>query len=730
MVARLWSNRMVQLWALALALAAAPCLAAPPAAGNLDKLDTSLKLIPSDAAFYASMLRIREQASAVRHSRAWAKLRELPVVQMGLSLYSMQASTPDSIAARIDATLQNPEFRKILELATDMVSDDVFIYGEQDCVDFLGLWQDVNVSMSYGPMLLQATGQAKDRAPNQLQASMVMSALAEHADQLKFPNLLIGFKLKSTELAKEELIKLETIGNLTLESTEKTKGRFKKTKVGSYDYLTFDFDGAMVPWDELPLDKLKGMELKAGDAQKVIDHLKKMKLVVALGTRENYLLVSIGSSLKCLEKLGQGKRLIDRPELKPLAKFVGRRLTGISYASAELSGNQQKAIDNLLGLLDKMLTHAKLGDDQKLRLRKDGQGLAEDLKALLPKIGARTGLGFLSDRGFESYQYAWGDFGRVDSSKPLSLLQHVGGNPIVGLVGRGKVTGKDYDLASKWAKTVYGYFRDFGMPNLSAADREKGQKFLDAAVPLLRRLDKANRDVLLPALADGQLALVLDDKLQSKHFLETLPSTKKAMPMVEPAIVVGVSDAKLLKQGLSEYRAVVNGLIDAVRHVEGSNVPKDVQVPPPQVTQSALGTIYSFPLPKAWGVDPTIVPNVAISDKVAALSISRKHSERLLKATPLAAGGVLGKAADRPLAIAIWLDWVALVNTATPWVDFGIEQAAATRGIDDDQTKMVADQVRAVLDVLKVMRFVSCECYLEKGVLVSHSLTEIHDLPR
>jgi hypothetical protein len=63
-------------------------------------------------------------------------------------------------------------------------------------------------------------------------------------------------------------------------------------------------------------------------------------------------------------------------------------------------------------------------------------------------------------------------------------------------------------------------------------------------------------------------------------------------------------------------------------------------------------------------------------------------------------------------------------------VDFGIEQAAATRGIDDDQTKMVADQVRAVLDVLKVMRFVSCECYLEKGVLVSHSLTEIHDLPR
>jgi hypothetical protein len=340
------------------------------------------------------------------------------------------------------------------------------------------------------------------------------------------------------------------------------------------------------------------------------------------------------------------------------------------------------------------------------------------------------GLKCLSDRGIEGYQYAWGDFGRVDSSKPLSLLEHVGGNPIVGLVGRGKITGKDYDLASKWAKTVYGYFKDFGMSSLPAAEREKGQKFLDAAVPLLRRLDKANRDVLLPALADGQLALVLDGKLQSKHFLATLPATEKALPMAEPAIVVGVSDAKLLKQGLSEYRAVVNGLIDAVRHVEGSNVPKDVQMPAPQVTQSALGTIYSFPLPKAWGVAPAIVPNLAVSDKVAALSISRKHSERLLKATPLAAGGVLSKAADRPLAIAIWLDWVALVNTATPWVDFGIEQAAASRGVDEDQKKMVADQVHTVLEVLKAMRFVSCECRLEKGLLVSHSLAEIHDLPR
>ena len=85
------------------------------------------------------------------------------------------------------------------------------------------------------------------------------------------PNLVVGFKLKNTDLAKEQLIKLETIGNILLESNEKTKGHFKKTKVGDHEYLVLELDGAMVPWDEMPMDKLKEMEAEEGDVQKIID---------------------------------------------------------------------------------------------------------------------------------------------------------------------------------------------------------------------------------------------------------------------------------------------------------------------------------------------------------------------------------------------------------------------------------------------------------------------------
>ena len=142
-------------------------------------------------------------------------------------------------------------------------------------------------------------------------------------------------------------------------------------------------------------------------------------------------------------------------------------------------------------------------------------------------------------------------------------------------------------MAVKWAKTAYGYFKEFGLPIMPEDDREKAEKFLEAALPLVERMDKANRELLIPALADGQVALVIDGKLTSKHFIESLPATEKPMPMIEPALVVGVSDAKLLKKGLGEYRAIINGLIDAVRQIEGANVPEDFQIPEPQVTEDS-----------------------------------------------------------------------------------------------------------------------------------------------
>ena len=270
------------------------------------------------------------------------------------------------------------------------------------------------------------TGQAAERRPRAIEAGAVISALAQTSKLIGVPNLVVGFKLKNTDLAKEELIKLEVFATMMLESLEQTKGHFKKTKVGDHEYLVLNLDGGMVPWDQIPLDKFKEMEAEEGDVQKIIDRLKESKLVVALGVRDNYLLLSIGPSLECLEKLGQGQRLIDRAEFKPLEKYVDKRLVSVGYVSQAMNrqvNGQKKNIDDLLAGRQRLARVGRTfrraeGADPQRRSRR----WPRTSRRMMPEAGAVMGLSFLADHGVEGYQYAWGGHGSLDGSQPLGLL--------------------------------------------------------------------------------------------------------------------------------------------------------------------------------------------------------------------------------------------------------------------------------------------------------------------
>ena len=144
------------------------------------------------------------------------------------------------------------------------------------------------------------------------------------------------------------------------------------------------------------------------------------------------------------------------------------------------------------------------------------------------------------------------------------------------------------------------------------------------------------------------------------------------MPFIEPALVVGVSNADLLKKAIGEFRGVYNDLIDLIG--KQNDVPQDVKAhiqqfkwPEAKVEQIASGSLYPYPLPEKWGVDKNIVPNAGLSNNVAVITLSTAQTDRLLKETPLKVGGLLAKT-DRPLAVAGWFDWSELIGAVTPWV--------------------------------------------------------------
>ena len=113
-----------------------------------------------------------------------------------------------------------------------MASNEMFVYGGDDFVDFLELLQDVAGAMRYGPAVLEATGKAKEMPRDQIPTRVMLSALSQHVDLIGVPSLVVGFKLKDADLAKEQLIKLEMLANMVFGMNPYTQGHFKKTKVG------------------------------------------------------------------------------------------------------------------------------------------------------------------------------------------------------------------------------------------------------------------------------------------------------------------------------------------------------------------------------------------------------------------------------------------------------------------------------------------------------------------
>ena len=61
--------------------------------------------------------------------------------------------------------------------------------------------------------------------------------------------------------------------------------------------------------------------------------------------------------------------------------------------------------------------------------------LAKEMTSRLSKPGAGMAFAFLSDRGQEGYDYDYGGSPGAAAAKPLAILDHLGGSPLIAVAG-------------------------------------------------------------------------------------------------------------------------------------------------------------------------------------------------------------------------------------------------------------------------------------------------------
>src|SRR5436305_12336028 len=132
-------------------LVGAVLVAAGPRARAQDegtRTETALSLIPADAAFFSTSLRLKEQVDLFLQSNAYKTLRSLPAVKTAVEKAKTDLDKAGGLGM-YKKFMEDKENQDLVNLLKEAVSQEVFIYGGKGWTDFISLAMRVNNAQSW-----------------------------------------------------------------------------------------------------------------------------------------------------------------------------------------------------------------------------------------------------------------------------------------------------------------------------------------------------------------------------------------------------------------------------------------------------------------------------------------------------------------------------------------------------------------------------------------------------
>jgi hypothetical protein len=739
-----------------LALVSLVALRQTASAAELSEQAKSLKVVPADAAYYSASLRLKEQFDIFLESNAYKRMMEIQLVQLakGQIEFQWQAQSLPGVKA-VREYIESDEGQQAIAVVKEMFADEMFVYGGNDMTEWLELLMEVSSMQSMARQDAAASGEEVD----DVLQNRLLELFESRSDEFGVPTVVLGFRIKDAEKATEQLDVIHGhLRKLLDDKQPELAAHLQRDQIAGHEFLTLRVDGSMIPWEKA---REQADDVSPEQFEKWRAVISKKTLAVAIGVIDEYVLVSIGESTDHLENFGQGESLAGHDAIKRLEEHAGERVVSISYLSeivAKSFSSPEKTVQDVANSVEEGLESAEIDEELRKKVVKDIQEL--DLSKFMPSPGETSAIVFLTDRGYEAFQYQTGDQPMMDSSKPLEILNHIGGSPLLFVASRSNDTVEDYDAAVKWLTKTAGHLEEIAQSKAEPDDWARYMEYRDRVIELLHRLNKANRELLYPALEKNEGAIVLDASAESKRWFAQMPESPKELPMLEIGIVAGVSDPEKLKEGVKEYVAVAKEAMELAHEINPEEVP-EIDLPKPEEREAegdGDGKLFVFDFPEEWGIDEQIAPTAALSDAAAVLSSMPSTAERLLASTEPEIDTSIDL--KRPAAMVMHFKFAELVQNVRPWIDYGLgvamgtikndppadeeegdeesdEDAEDEEGDEEEaaepnpiafQMGFVMPQFYQFLDVISAFRSATSITYEADGVWITHSETHIEDL--
>ena len=721
---------------LALTLVGA-CLLSAPAVQAADMRDhaASLKGVPQDAAFYAAWLKNAEQIEAVANSNAWKKFINIPLVQMGWYQAQSQWNYPDNDQViEFKDWFESESGQDIYHLVLEMLSDEVFVYGDKSLASVLDVTMQINSEISRTQF--QALRNFGTDDPIDMQETMrekLKAILDKYGDDLEVPTMVMGFRIQDKERAVRLLDLAETELRKLLEDANApdwVAEQLERRQVAGHDLLVLTVPGKLLPWGEMEEE----MEDTPEVFEKLHDLLYDQEIVISLGVVDNFVVMSVSDSLELYEELGQGDLLVDSPEFEKLNQHADQKVVTIGYVSEyfmQALASQELSFGDMEVMASGLISMAGVDEERMEAIDKDLSEAFECILDFLPEPGAVAGVSFLTDRGMESYTYNWGEMPPTVDPKPLTLVDHVGADSLGWVISSTKQVPGAYETCIDYCVRGFKHFEAIAEEKASINDWEEYTAVRDQVLPLLKQLDDANRDCLIPGFGNGQSALVLDASIATDQWCDFMSPADNELALPTLALVSTVEDSNLVMKGMLVYLEVLQKGIDKAHEANPDEVP-DVQIPMPAASGTSTGTIFAYNQLQDLGASELVAPNAGINDSTLVLSMLPKLTEKLLDGSRPELDGPVATF-DRPLASASHFNIAKSIDVLKPWIDYGIQMAVEQAEVEERGNitmvvGMAKPMVDQMLDALKVFDNVTTVTYKEDDTWVTHGELRIIDL--
>jgi len=639
---------------VAFGLSVAAALVAAPAT-RAQTTGTGADVVPADCLAFSTSLKMQHQFTQFINSPAFQK-RMMPLIKKA---YEKAKTEGDEKLKQAIAQFESPQAQHVIAAMTDLFGQECFTYMDHDWMTFFEKFSKLPERLQ-GTFMMAAVGGGGNKLEK-----IIVPAIIDFVveSKLTVPPIVMGFKPTHLKEFSDGLAQLP-------EMAANSPVKVEQSEINGNKFYTLKLQGKMlnIPEDKL-VDKLEEVGVSEQRAKDFHAWIAEQTLAITVGTSGDYLILSIAADNNHLKKFGKGSALSSHAALTPVRDHLKKpNLLGLHYVSLELAmlgytTPEQQKQDLEKGMAPAMIF---LGPGLTQKLTADLKEMIDHAAKTTPKPSEVVSVD-LDNRGMESYSFTKAVSPGNDYSRPLAILNHLGGAPFLAVAGSSKSGLEDYQHARDFFKKLYGYVNEFALPKMDKENREKFKKYEAVVLPIIGELDDITAKKFLPSVDAGQAAFVIDAKAKAQKFPEgDLP---KPMPIPEVGFGMTINDGDMLRDAVVSYvRTIQNGyqkLMPLLKEDGAKDMPPSLDFPPPQSASVGEGTRYFYPMPDK--LDSAILPHVLVSKKFVAISSSPAMSERMLSSNPVKNEVV---AIDQPSSMAAVVHLPVLAGALNEWAEF------------------------------------------------------------